>query len=78
MGLKKPIPKEILFINGYNIRGIIYQFFLVLIQAETKILQLYKNFKNFCDKRETPGGFERSKSHFGQKLPLFSVRHDKV
>ena len=56
MGSKEPIPKEILFINGYNIRGLIYQFFLVLTQAETKILQLYKNFKNFCEKRETPGG----------------------
>ena len=56
MGSKEPIPKENLFINGYNIIGLIYQFFLVLIQDETKILQLYKNFKNFCDKRETPGG----------------------
>ena len=25
MGLKEPIPKMILFINGYNIRGLIYQ-----------------------------------------------------
>ena len=29
--------------------------FLVLIQAETKILQLWKNFE-FLEKRETPGG----------------------
>ena len=34
--------------------------FLVLIHAETKILQLYKNFKNFVTKGRPLGGFERS------------------
>ena len=38
--------------------------FLVLIQAETKILQLYKNFKNFVKKGRPLGGFERSWGHF--------------
>ena len=77
MGSKEPIPKENLFINGYNIIELIYQFLLVLIQAETKILQLYKNLENFVTKERPLGGFERSKSHFGQQLPLFSVRHAK-
>ena len=55
MGSKEPIQKIILLTavtiseNGY-IRK-----FLVLIQAETNILQLCKNFKILV-KRETPGG----------------------
>ena len=50
---------------------------MVLIQSETKILQLYKNFKNFVTKERPLGGLERSKSHFGQQLHLLSVRPDK-
>ena len=38
-----------------NQRTKIIRKFLVLIQAETKILQLWKNFE-FLVKRETPGG----------------------
>ena len=77
MGSKEPIPKENLFIICYNIRGMIYQFFFVLIQAKNNILQLYKNFKNFVTKERPLGGFERSKSHFGQHIPFLSVRNDK-
>ena len=50
---------------------------MFLIQAETKILHLYKNFKNFVTKERPLGGLERSKSHFGQQLPFFSVRTAK-
>ena len=55
----------------------IYQFLLVLIQVETKILQLYKNFKNFVTKGRPLGDLSAPKSHFGQQLPFFSIRPAK-
>ena len=73
MGSKEPIQRMIL------LQWLKYQIsaLLVLIQAETKILQLHKNFTNFVTKERPLGGFERSKSHFGQQITFFSVRPDK-
>ena len=70
MGLKEPIQRiilltEVTILENLNIRNL-----LVLIQAETKILKLYKIFKNFVKKGRPLGGFECSKSHFGQQLLL--------
>ena len=79
MGSKEPIPKyDFIYYWLQNQCIEIIRNFLVLIQAETKILQLYKKFKNFVKKGRPLGGFERSKSHFGQQIPFFSVRPDKI
>ena len=66
MGSKEPIRRIILLTAATISENWYIRNFLVLIQDETKILQLYKKFKNFVKKGRPLGGFERSKIHFGQ------------
>ena len=48
-----------------------------LYRLKPRYYSLYKKFTNYVTKERPLGGFERSKIHFGQQLPLFSVRPDK-
>ena len=71
MGSKEPIPKMILFINGYSITGLIYHKIIVPIQAETNILQLCKNFEFFGEKGDPWGDLSAPEATSNRRFLYF-------
>ena len=77
MGLKEPLQRMIL------LQWLQYQstdkteLSWSLYRLKPRSYSLYKKITNYVTKERPLGGFERSKSHFGQQIIFFSVRPAK-
>ena len=77
MGSKEPIPKMILFINGYSIRELIYQKILGLYTGWNHYFTTLENFWVFSGKGDPWGDLNAPEATSGHQLPLFSAEKYK-
>ena len=77
MGSKEPIQRVILLQRLQYQSNDKTNIYWSLYMLKPRSYSLYKKITNYVTKERPLGGFERSKSHFGQQLPFFSVRPDK-
>ena len=78
MGSKEPIPKIIFLIIGYNISELKNQKLFGPYTVWNQYFTTLENFWVFSGKRDPWGDLNAPEATSGQKLPLFSVRPDKV
>ena len=77
MGSKEPTQRMILLQRLQYQRNDKSKLSWSLYRLKPRSYNLYKKITNYVTKERPLGGFERSKSHFGQKIPFFSVRPAK-
>ena len=73
MGSKEPIQRRILLQRLQYQSTNKSELSWSLYRMKPRYYSLYKKFTNYVTKERPPGGFERSKSYFGQQLPFLYV-----